>query len=53
VTCRRSDLLYSKSSALRPERDDAVERRAPYPPMQQILDALFLKFPFRSFSSAK
>ena len=30
VTCRRSDLLYSKSSALRPERDEAVEQRALY-----------------------
>src|SRR4051794_14437490 len=30
VTCRRSDLLYSKSSALRPERDETVEHRALY-----------------------
>jgi hypothetical protein len=30
VTCRRSDLLYRKSSALWPERDEAVEQRALY-----------------------
>src|SRR5690348_4186933 len=29
-TCQRSDLLYSKSSALRPERDEAVEQLALY-----------------------
>src|SRR3954468_14451679 len=36
VTCRRSEPLYSKSSALRPERDEAVRQRASHPPMQQI-----------------
>ena len=30
VTCRRSDPLYNRSSALRPERDEAVEQRALY-----------------------
>ena len=30
--------LYSKSSALRPERDEANRQRAPHSPMQQILE---------------
>src|SRR4051794_36838932 len=30
VTCRRSEPLYNRSSALRPERDEAVEQRALY-----------------------
>ncbi len=39
VTCWRSEPLYNRSSALPPERDEVVQKRALHLLMQQILHA--------------